>query len=142
METQELHRGRLIDHIQLVVQDLAAAQAFYAAIFDALNIPMGGTGDGFFWVDELFVSTPESKAAQGVLTGRHHLAFQAQSRNTVDAFYQAALANGGKSNGIPGVREYHPGYYAAFVLDPDGNNIEAVYHGVANRSAPSVHITF
>jgi catechol 2,3-dioxygenase-like lactoylglutathione lyase family enzyme len=142
METQELHRGRLIDHIQLVVQDLSAAQTFYAAIFDVLKIPMGGTGDGFFWADELFVSTPDSKAAQGVLTGRHHLAFQAQGRAMVDAFYKAALANGGKDNGAPGERAYHPGYYAAFVLDPDGNNIEAVYHGEANRSAPSVLITF
>ena len=141
METQELHRGRLIDHIQLVVRDLSAAQTFYTAIFDVLKIPMGGTGEGFFWADELFVSTAESKAAQGVLTGRHHLAFQTQSRMMVDAFFKAALANGGKSNGAPGERAYHPGYYAAFVLDPDGNNIEAVYHGKANRSAPSVHIT-
>jgi catechol 2,3-dioxygenase-like lactoylglutathione lyase family enzyme len=142
METQELHRGRLIDHIQLVVRDLPAAQKFYSGIFEALNIPMGGTGDGFFWADELFVSTPESKAAQGVLTGRHHLAFQAQSRAMVDAFYKAALAGGGRDNGAPGERAYHPGYYAAFVIDPDGNNIEAVYHGEANRSAASVQITF
>jgi len=142
METQELHRGRLIDHVQLVVRDLPAAQAFYAAVFDVLDIPMGGTGDGFFWADELFISTPDSKAAQGALTGRHHLAFQARSRAMVDAFYKTALANGGKDNGAPGQRAYHPGYYAAFVLDPDGNNIEAVYHGEANRSARSVHITF
>jgi catechol 2,3-dioxygenase-like lactoylglutathione lyase family enzyme len=142
METQELHRGRLIDHIQLVVRDLSASQAFYAAIFDALNIPMGGTGDGFFWADELFVSTAESAAAQGKLTGRHHLAFQAQDRAMVDAFYKAALARGGKDNGAPGLRPYHPGYYAAFVLDPDGNNIEAVYHGEAARSVASVRITF
>jgi catechol 2,3-dioxygenase-like lactoylglutathione lyase family enzyme len=142
METQELHRGRLIDHIQLVVRDLAAAQKFYTAIFDVLNIPLGGTGDTFFWADELFVSTPDSEAAQGVLTGRHHLAFQAPNRAVVDAFYKAALASGGKENGSPGERAYHPGYYAAFVLDPDGNNIEAVFHGDAKRSAASVHITF
>ena len=142
MEMQELHRGRLIDHIQLVVRDLAAARKFYAAIFEVLNIPIGGSGDSFFWSDELFVSTPDSKAAQGVLTGRHHLAFQTQNRAMVDAFYKAALANGGKDNGAPGERPYHPGYYAAFVLDPDGNNIEAVYHGEATRSAPSVRITF
>jgi catechol 2,3-dioxygenase-like lactoylglutathione lyase family enzyme len=142
METQELHRGRLIDHIQLVVRDLPATQRFYTAIFATLNIPIGGTGEGYFWADELFVSTPESKAAQGVLTGRHHLAFQAQSRSIVDAFYKAALANGGKDNGAPGERAYHPGYYAAFVLDPDGNNIEAVFHGEAKRSAGSVRITF
>jgi len=142
MEAQELHRGRLIDHIQLVVRDLSASRTFYAAIFDVLNIPMGGTGDGFFWADELFVSRPDSEAAQGTLTGRHHLAFQAQNRAMVDAFHKAALANGGKNNGAPGERAYHPGYYAAFVLDPDGNNIEAVFHGEAIRSAPSVHITF
>lgn len=142
METQELHRGRLIDHIQLVVQDLSAAQMFYSAIFEALKIPMGGSGHEFFWADELFVSTPDSVAAQGVPTGRHHMAFQAQDRAMVDAFYKIALANGGKDNGSPGERSYHPGYYAAFVLDPDGNNIEAVYHGEAERSAPSVHIRF
>ena len=142
METQELHRGRLIDHIQLVVRDLPAAQMFYTAILDALKIPLGGTGEGFFWADELFVSTADSKAAQGKLTGRHHLAFQTQGRVMVDAFYTAALANGGKDNGAPGERAYHPGYYAAFVLDPDGNNIEAVYHGEAKRSASSVHISF
>lgn len=142
METHELHRGRLIDHIQLVVRDLSAAKKFYTAVFESLNIPIAGAGDDYFWADELFISTPDSEAAQGVLTGRHHLAFQAQSRDMVDAFYKAALAHGGRDNGAPGERTYHPGYYAAFVLDPDGNNIEAVYHGEAKRSADSVHITF
>jgi len=142
METQELHRGRLIDHIQLVVKDLSASQKFYTAVFDVLDIPIGGSGDDYFWADELFVSTPESDAALGVLTGRHHLAFQARDEAMVDAFYKAALANGGKDNGKPGERTYHPGYYAAFVLDPDGNNIEAVYHGMAKRSAPSVTVVF
>lgn len=142
METQELHRGRLIDHIQLVVKDLPASQTFYEAVFKVLKVPMGGTGPGFFWADELFVSTADSPAAHGELTGRHHLAFQAQDRAMVDAFHQAALAAGGKDNGGPGERPYHPGYYAAFVIDPDGNNIEAVYHGEAQRSAPSVKVTF
>ena len=142
METQELHRGRLVDHIQLVVRDLAASRRFYEAIFGALGIPMGGTGDDYFWADELFVSTAESEAAQGQLTGRHHLAFQARDRAMVSAFHRAALAHGGKDNGAPGERSYHPGYYAAFVLDPDGNNIEAVFHGEATRSAASVRITF
>jgi len=142
METTELHRGRLIDHVQLVVRDLAASQTFYSAIFDVLQVPMGGTGDGFFWADEFVASTADSAAAQGLLTGRNHLAFQAKDRAMVDAFHRIALANGGKDNGAPGEREYHPGYYAAFVLDPDGNNIEAVFHGEAKRSAPSVKVTF
>ncbi len=142
MEAQELHRGRLIDHIQLVVRDLSASRDFYTAIFGVLGVPIGGGGDGFFWADELFVSTADSQAAQGRLTGRHHLAFQAQDRAMVDAFYSVALAHGGTDNGAPGERPYHPGYYAAFVLDPDGNNIEAVYHGEATRSSASVRITF
>jgi catechol 2,3-dioxygenase-like lactoylglutathione lyase family enzyme len=142
VETQELHRGRLIDHIQLVVRDLAASRAFYESIFDVLDIPIGGTGDQHFWADELFISTVDSKDALGVLTGRHHLAFQARDRAMVDAFYAAALAHGGRDNGAPGERPYHPGYYAAFVLDPDGNNVEAVYHGEATRSAASVRVTF
>ncbi len=142
METQELHRGRLIDHLQLVVRDLPASQRFYEAVFKTLGIPMGGTGDSYFWADELFVSTAQSEAAQGELTGRVHLAFQAQDRAAVDAFHKAALAAGGKDHGAPGERPYHPGYYAAFVLDPDGNNIEAVFHGEATRSAASVKVTF
>ena len=142
METKEVHRGRLVDHIQLVVRDLDASRKFYEAVFDVLDIPIGGSGDDFFWADELFCSTPDSKAAEGALTGRCHLAFQAQSRVKVDEFYKQAMANGGKDHGAPGEREYHPGYYAAFVLDPDGNNIEAVFHGPARRSAPSVHLTF
>lgn len=142
METQALHRGRLIDHIQLVVKDLAASQRFYSATLAALDIPIGGTGEGCFWADELFVTSIDSPAALGVLTGRHHLAFQAQDRAMVERFYQAALAHGGQDNGAPGERVYHPGYYAAFVLDPDGNNIEAVYHGEAKRSAGSVEIRF
>ena len=142
MDTQELHRGRLIDHIQLVVKDLPASQAFYEAVFKVLKVPMSGKGDNYFWADELFVSTADSEAAHGELTGRHHLAFQAQDRAMVEAFHKAALAAGGKDNGGPGERAYHPGYYAAFVIDPDGNNIEAVYHGEAKRSAPSVKVTF
>lgn len=142
MTAQELHRGRLIDHVQLVVADLPACQKFYTAVMGALEIPVGGAGEGYFWVDELFVSTADSAAAQGKLTGRHHLAFQARDRAMVDAFHRAALAAGGKDNGAPGERPYHPGYYAAFVLDPAGNNIEAVFHGDAQRSAPSVRINF
>ena len=142
METQELHRGRLIDHIQLVVRDIEASRRFYKAVLAVLGIPVGGDEKDFFWADELFVSTADSQAALGKLTGRHHLAFQARDRAMVDAIHAAGLEGGGVDNGKPGERPYHPGYYAAFLLDPDGNNIEAVFHGEANRSAPSVKITF
>ena len=142
METMELHRGRLIDHIQLVVKDIAASKRFYKAVFDVLKIPPGGEAGDHIWADELFISSKESDAAAGALTGRVHLAFQGKSREVVDRFHQAALAAGGKDNGAPGERQYHPGYYGAFVLDPDGNNIEVVYHGPANFSAESVKVTF
>ncbi|CAH0533592.1 hypothetical protein VST7929_01462 [Vibrio stylophorae] len=142
MEIQQIHRGRLIDHIQLVVADLPASYAFYSAILSVLGIDMGGEGEGYFWADELFVTAVDGPAALGHLTGRHHLAFQAHNRAMVDAFYQTALAHGGRDNGQPGERPYHPDYYAAFVLDPDGNNIEVVFHGEAKRSADSVLIEF
>jgi len=142
METNELHRGRLIDHIQLVVSDLARTRRFYSAVFEVLRIPIGGEGPGFFWADELFVSDRKSPASAGSLTGRAHFAFQAPDRETVERFYKAGLAAGGTDNGAPGERPYHPGYFAAFLLDPDGNNVEAVFHGPAKRSASSVKITF
>lgn len=137
----ELHRGRLIDHIQLVVADLEASRRFYGAVFKVLNVPMESNSPDHFWGDELFVSKPNGPEAAGILTGRHHLAFQAADRAMVDDFYSAGLKAGGRDNGAPGERRrYHPGYYAAFLLDPDGNNIEAVYHGAAKRSAPSVRV--
>ncbi len=142
MEAQTLHRGRLIDHLHLVVKDLAASRRFYDAVLDAVGVPIGGEADSYFWADELFVSSADSPAATGKLTGRHHLAFQAKDRAVVEAFYKAGLAAGGTDNGAPGERSYHPGYYAAFLLDPDGNNIEAVFHGAADRSADSVVIEF
>jgi catechol 2,3-dioxygenase-like lactoylglutathione lyase family enzyme len=126
METNELHRGRLIDHLHLVVRDLEASRRFYEAVLTVLEVPIGGEAEDYFWADELFISSVDSKAAVGKLTGRHHLAFQARDRATVDAFHAAGLAAGGTENGRPGERPYHPGYYAAFLLDPDGNNIEAV----------------
>ena len=142
METMELHRGRLIDHIQLVVDDLAAARRFYEAVFEVLTIPIAGSGDDYFWADELFISTATSEAALGQTTGRHHLAFQARDEAMVDAFHKAALAAGGRDTGAPGKRKYHPKYYAAFVIDTAGYNIEAVYNGPARRSAASVKIEF
>jgi catechol 2,3-dioxygenase-like lactoylglutathione lyase family enzyme len=142
METNKLFRGRLIDHVQLVVRDLDASKRFYKAVFDVLGVGIGGEGPDYFWCDELFVSSIASRAAQGEPTGRVHLAFQAKDTATVDAFHDEAVAAGGKSHGPPGNRPYHPGYYAAFVLDPDGNNIEVVYHGPAKRSSDAVEITF
>lgn len=138
----QFHRGRLIDHLHLVVKDLDASHRFYAAIFEVLGVPIGRYVPGdFFECDELFVSSPTSKAALGTLTGRVHLAFQARDRATVDRFHPAAITAGGTDNGAPGERPYHPGYYGAFVLDPDGSNIEVVYHGPATYSADSVVIT-
>lgn len=142
METNELHRGRLIDHLQLVVSDLEASKKFYTAVLGALGIPLGGEGPGFFWFDELFVSTADSPAAQGKLTGRVHFAFQAADKKAVEDFHRAGVEAGATDQGKPGDRPYHPGYFAAFLTDPDGNNVEAVYHGPHKRSAPSVHIEF
>ena len=142
METNEVKRGRLIDHVHLVVADLQKSKRFYGAVLEVLGVPIGGENAEFFWADELFVSTSDSRAAQGKLTGRVHLAFQAESADMVKRFHEAALAAGGKDNGPPGDRPYHPGYFAAFALDPDGNNIEAVYHGPGKRSAADVTIKF
>nr|WP_246520075.1 VOC family protein [Ancylobacter lacus] len=124
----------MIDHISLVVADYAACRRFYGAVLEVLGVPIV-EGDGYFFADELFVSPGDP------LTGRTHLAFQAADEEMVRRFHAAALAAGGRDNGPPGPRDYHPGYYAAFVLDPAGNNIEAVYHGPATRSAASVVLT-
>jgi len=142
MATNELKRGRLIDHVHLVVRDVTQSKRFYQAVLGALGIPLGGEGPDFFWADELFISSADSKAASGHLTGRVHLAFQAGSREQVIACHAAGLAALGTDNGPPGERPYHPGYFAGFLLDPDGNNIEAVYHGAAQRSADAIRITF
>jgi lactoylglutathione lyase len=142
METNELHRGRLIDHLQLVVPDLERSRRFYEAVLGALGVPFGGEGPGFFWADELFVSTPSSPASAGATTGRVHFALQAGDAETVERAYKAGLKAGGADNGPHGPRPYHPGYYAAFLLDPDGNNVEVVFHGPAERSAASVKVTF
>jgi catechol 2,3-dioxygenase-like lactoylglutathione lyase family enzyme len=131
----ETHAGRLFDHIHLRVSDLKASRRFYEAALNSLGLEIRG-GDGWFASDELFVS------ADGATTRNMHLAFQAADHDAVQRFYDAALAAGGRDNGVPGERSYHPGYYAAYVLDPDGNNIEAVYHGPSERSAPSVVFTW
>lgn len=127
----EHHLGRLIDHVHLRVRDLESSRRFYEAALSALGRELHGAEEHFS-SDELFVS------ADGPPTERLHLAFQAQDEETVRRFHAAAVEAGGQDNGSPGERWYHPGYYAAYVLDPDGNNVEAVYHGQAIRSVSSV----
>jgi catechol 2,3-dioxygenase-like lactoylglutathione lyase family enzyme len=118
----------VIDHISLHVSDLAAAKAFYSAALAPLGYTvlmdfghvagLGVAPKPDFWLSG---GGPEKPPA--------HIAFRAANRAEVDAFYKAAIAAGGVDNGGPGPRAiYHPGYYGAFVLDADGNNIEAVTH--------------
>ena len=120
----------MLDHVGFGVSDYATSKAFYEQALAPLGLSLmmepragvGGFGDGrrpFFWID-----TRGSAAERAV-----HVAFATQDRATVDAFHAAALAAGGTDNGAPGVRPiYHPGYYGAYVLDPDGNNVEVVCH--------------
>jgi catechol 2,3-dioxygenase-like lactoylglutathione lyase family enzyme len=128
----------MLDHIGFSTADLPRARAFYDAALKPLGISclmevtpeMTGSADAFlgygrerpqFWVGTGQTHTP------GI-----HVAFTAESRAMVDAFYRAALAAGGRDNGAPGLRpHYHPNYYGAFVRDPDGHNIEAVCHSPA-----------
>jgi len=118
----------MLDHVTLHVSDLAASKAFYTAALaplgyavvmefpQAAGLGVGGKPD--FWI-----------AIGGPTKPQAHVAFHAADRVTVDAFYAAAIAAGGRDNGAPGLRpHYHPNYYGAFVLDPDGQNIEAVCH--------------
>ena len=131
----EFHRGRLIDHVHLRAHDLEASKRFYRAVLQALG--KGHTireSDDHFSADEFWIDRADGKVSSV------HLAFQASGPEAVKAFHAAALAHGGKDNGAPGERAYHPGYYAAFAFDPDGNNIEAVYHGPFEASAESVVI--
>lgn len=132
----QFHRGRLFDHVHIRVADVDISMTFYRAVFTSLGLPDVLTeAEGFFYADELFVDK-----ADGYVS-RVHLAFQAVDREAVQAFHKAALAAGGRDKGAPGERLYHPGYYGAFVLDPDGNNVEAVFHGPSTRSASSVVFT-
>src|SRR5215210_7040834 len=122
----------MLDHVGFGVSDYDRSKAFYEQALAPLGIRrlmepapgIGGFGDGrpFFWID-----TRGTAARQAV-----HVAFTVGERATVDAFHAAALAAGATDNGAPGVREiYHPHYYGAYVLDPDGNNIEACCHAPA-----------
>ena len=128
----ELKRGRLIDHLHLRTRDLEASRRFYTAVLGALGVEMVSAPTHFF-ADELWVD-------HGEQSSHVHFAFQATDHAMVERWYAAGLAAGGRDNGPPGERKYHPGYYAAFLLDPDGNNVEAVYHGPGVRSADAVVI--
>jgi catechol 2,3-dioxygenase-like lactoylglutathione lyase family enzyme len=138
----KLHRGRLIDHLHLVVADLEQSKRFYRAVLEVLGLKFDLEWEHAFACDELFVSDTEFTRGASTAPHRIHLAFQTPDRETVDRFHRAGLAAGGRDNGAPGERPYHPGYYGAFVLDPDGNNIESVHHGPSRRSAPAVVIEF
>ncbi|MCR5874307.1 VOC family protein [Phenylobacterium sp. J426] len=132
----ETRRGRLIDHLHLRVKDLEASKRFYKASMEALDLPLV-EGDGYFFCDELWVDEGPAD-----VHSHAHFAFQAKDEAAVRRWHAAVLAAGGRDNGGPGERDYHPGYYAAFAFDPDGNNVEAVYHGPHERSADSVLITW
>jgi catechol 2,3-dioxygenase-like lactoylglutathione lyase family enzyme len=120
----------MIDHAGFGVSDYARSKAFYEQALAPLGLsllmePMaeaagfGEDGKPFFWIEARSPASP----------GAVHVAFAVEDRETVDAFHAAALAAGGTDNGAPGVRElYHPTYYGAYVLDPDGNNVEVVNH--------------
>ncbi|TWT12771.1 VOC family protein [Reyranella sp. CPCC 100927] len=131
----------MLDHMTLRVSDYARSKAFYVTALAPLSYSLmvdfeheGAKIAGFGWtrpdgsrkVDWWIVQPP---AGTGAVSGPTHLALLAKDRGTVDAFHRAGLAAGGKDNGGPGVRpHYHADYYGAFVLDPDGNNVEAVCH--------------
>jgi catechol 2,3-dioxygenase-like lactoylglutathione lyase family enzyme len=125
-------RRVVIDHLTIGVRDLERSRRFYAAALEPLGFSELGS-----WSDERreiafgvqgaddFAISPEYEPG-----GQLHIAFSADSREAVQAFHAAALEAGGTDNGGPGERpEYAPGYYGAFVLDPDGHNVEAVFHG-------------
>jgi catechol 2,3-dioxygenase-like lactoylglutathione lyase family enzyme len=130
----EVHRGRLIDHIHLRAKDLETTKRFYRAVLEVLGVPYN-EDDTHLDADEIWIDAGEPAT-------HIHLAFQAKDHETVERFHKAGVDAGGRDNGGPGERPYHPGYYAAFLYDPDGNNIEAVFHGPAERSADSVVFTF
>ena len=127
----------MLDHITLIVTDYARSKAFYETALAPLGIkliaeygPYGGFGvqsKPFFWIGAKAAAFWTSAHKPGL--SPTHVAFNAGNRATVDAFYAAGIAAGAKDNGAPGPRPlYHPHYYGAFILDPDGNNIEAVCH--------------
>jgi len=129
----------MIDHTGLTVSNFAKSKAFYAKALAPLGyeVMMEFTAGQIADVDTAGLGTdkPDFWIARGVPNKpRLHIAFAAKNRAAVDAFYKAALAAGGRDNGPPGIRaHYHPDYYGAFVLDPDGHNVEAVCHTAPGR---------
>lgn len=125
----------MLDHVSITVSDIAVAEPFYDAIMAALGVvKVGARGD---WLgygerarpehpDRVYLSIRKGDRPEPAY-GRHWC-FKATSRAVVDAFWQAGLAHGGVDQGAPELRDYHPGYYAAFIADPDGNRLEAVCH--------------
>ena len=127
----------IIDHIGINVSDFERAKAFYTKALEPLGIALvmefgSGAGYGRGKKPELWLGTGPAEyqnAAQLEVITPIHVCLRANSRAEVDAFHVAALAAGARDNGAPGLRpHYHPGYYGAFALDPDGHNIEAVFH--------------
>ena len=121
----------MFDHVKFGVSDYAASKAFFVKALEPLGVTVVSEGDPAYGVE---LSAPNGKVSLCLFQtdekpAHLHLAFAAQSRQQVDAFYRAALEAGGKDNGAPGLRpHYHANYYAAFVIVPDGHNIEAVCH--------------
>jgi catechol 2,3-dioxygenase-like lactoylglutathione lyase family enzyme len=120
------YRAPMIDHLAITVSDLAKSVAFYKQALAPLGYELIMSTETFagFGLDgtDLWLG-------KGAPKDHVHVAFRAKSRSLVRAFYEAAIAAGGKDNGGPGVREiYHPDYFGAYVLDPDGHNIEACCH--------------
>ena len=120
----------MFDHVKFGVSDYATSKAFYIKALEPLGLSVGAEGSPSYGV-ELYTKEDASLCLfqTGEKPAHLHLAFKAENRQQVDAFYCAALAAGGKDNGAPGLRpQYHESYYAAFVIDPDGHNIEVVCH--------------
>jgi catechol 2,3-dioxygenase-like lactoylglutathione lyase family enzyme len=115
----------VVDHVHFRVADLAESKRFYAAVLEPLGVPLLMEHPGIVMFPNLALSDDAAPTAGA------HLAFMAPSREAVDAFHRAGVDGGFRSNGEPGLRDYMPGYYAAYLLDPDGNNIEALHREVA-----------
>jgi catechol 2,3-dioxygenase-like lactoylglutathione lyase family enzyme len=125
--------GACIDHVWLRVGDVAPSKQFYETVAPVLGFSLRTAGPTWAQfrsdVAGFTVTSPDERwSAKRPLTENLHLAFPAPDRATVEEFHRVALAAGYRDNGPPGERRYHPGYYGAFVLDPDGNNVEAVFH--------------